>query len=123
MKEIKFNIDFLEEKTYPSSTPRLTRWIDRTPFATAATSSSSKKITRFVCSMMALASLAKKYSTCSNQQNEIASDGKNILLLIIFPLCNGINQLSFTLSLGLHIDIDSPSGAAIRNSAEVFRDA
>ena len=28
-----------------------------------------------------------------------------------------------TLSLGLHIEIDSPSGAAIRNSAEVFLDA
>ena len=28
-----------------------------------------------------------------------------------------------TLSLGLHIEIDSPSGAAILNSAEVFLDA
>ena len=35
-------------------TSRLTRWIVRDPFLTAATSSSSRKITWFVCSMMAL---------------------------------------------------------------------
>ncbi len=35
------------------------------PLQTAATSSSSRKITLLVCSMMADASLAKKYSTAS----------------------------------------------------------
>ena len=63
----------LYSKSYLSSKARLTRWIERTPFETAATSSSSKKMTLFVCSMIALASLAKKYSTCKHQKLKMIS--------------------------------------------------
>merc|ERR1719312_1996619 len=51
-----------------------TLWMDSTPDETAATSSSSKKITLLVCSIMAEASDAKKYSTFSpGRQREISS--------------------------------------------------
>uniref|UniRef100_A0A6B0U905 Putative secreted protein n=1 Tax=Ixodes ricinus TaxID=34613 RepID=A0A6B0U905_IXORI len=45
-----------------SSRVLLSLWMVRCPSDTAATSSSSRKITLLVCSMMALASEAKKYS-------------------------------------------------------------
>lgn len=43
-----------------SSRVRLIRWIVRHPFCTAATSSSSRKITWFVCSIIALQNCQKK---------------------------------------------------------------
>ena len=73
--------------------------------------------------MIALASLAKKYSTYTSNIDKKIYQIRLVSIMILSLLTN--NQiLSFrTLSLGLHMDIDSPSGAAIRNSAEVFLDA
>ena len=109
---------------YLESKPRWIRWIERTPFATAATSSSSKNITRFVCSITALASLAKKYSAYSNGNSKYHIYTKLLLsqLGLFHPVLLSFILSNNTLSLGLHIDIDSPSGAAIRNSAEVLLD-
>lgn len=58
---------------------RLTRWMDRRPSTTAATSSSSRKITRLVCSMTALWGhrghhtlfwAASSHPTCSSRVEE-----------------------------------------------------
>lgn len=45
---------------------RLIRWIDRRPSDTAAMSSSSRKMTRFVCSITALSKIPKRGENCKH---------------------------------------------------------